>query len=1041
MDSAPKTSSKVTEDSISKLKEKLRELFQLDRGDLDFGLYRIMALKSAEVDKFLAYNLLPQVTEALGAIANTDSEAAKKELDEATEKANSLGGIDPEKTDAVKNARAQIALAKTYEQTEADTYNHLYNFYSRYYDEGDFMSLRRYKGAGKEAYSIPYNGEEVKLHWANSDQYYIKTTENYSSYIFIVGGEKKELRVRFEIAAADNEKDNIKETNGKQRFFVLSKEFISEDKSQLTIRFDHRPLTEAEKRKHPQNGIKRQASINKDAEEKVLSKAKKLNDWFVPLASVCPTEADEKRTLLGKHLTAYTAKNSFDYFIHKDLGGFLRRELDFYLKNEVISIDNLELADDPAVFMRGLAQVKAIKTVGGKIIDFLAQLEEFQKRLWLKKKFVLETQYCVTLDKVPESLYAEIAKNKAQHEEWVRLFAIDEIKHKNLPLPLGEGRGEGTYSKPLKPEFLKENPYLVLDTRHFQKVFTDTLLAALSEAGPIEEQMNGLLVHGENFQALNLLQERYRGQVQCVYIDPPYNAKASQILYKNDYKHSSWLSLMENRFSISKSLMSSDGVQVIAIDEIEQERLGRLLSYIFPDYSKTCVTVVHNPTGQQGSNFSYTNEFAYFLYPDKRGMIGLENRKHKPDVRPLRDVSTGSHLRTDAKNCFYPIYVKDRKITGFGTVCDNDFHPQSKNITMKNGTIEIYPIDASGIERKWVFARDTVESIVDELSVKYEAKGKQYDIIRTKSNFTYNTVWTGAQYSANSHGSVILEEIIPNNDFDYPKSINTVRNSVDASLKNETSGVVVDYFAGSGTTGHAVINLNREDNGNRKYILVEIGHHFEDVLLPRIKKVIYSKEWKDGKPQDKEGISQLFKYIRLESYEDTLDSLVVNSRKDLVSAAENKELAEDYQLRYALGEETAESTSLVGNDFIDPFNYTLSVVRDGVRRDIKVDLAETFNYLLGLKLTSRRQIDDVLTITGTNAKGETCLILWRNLEKMNASKLKKWFAKYRKVFGDDLNLIYVNGDHILNALRKSGEKWEAVTTEPVFRALMFEQAG
>ena len=245
----------------------------------------------------------------------------------------------------------------------------------------------------------------------------------------------------------------------------------------------------------------------------------------------------------------------------------------------------------------------------------------------------------------------------------------------------------------------------------------------------------------------------------------------------------------------------------------------------------------------------------------------------------------------------------------------------------------------------------------------------------------------------------------------------------------------------SGTTGHATINLNREDNGNRKYILVEIGHHFETVLLPRMKKVTYSKEWKDGKPQSREGISQLFKYIRLESYEDTLDSLTVNPNNDLVAQAENKQFTEDYQLRYALGEETAESASLLGKDFIDPSNYTLSIVRDGIRSDVKADLAETFNFLLGLQLASRRQIENVLTITGVNPKGENCLILWRDLNKMNAPKLDKWFTKHRKSFGDDLTQIYVNGDHTLNAIRKPNDKWEAVTTEPTFRELMFGETA
>ncbi len=245
--------------------------------------------------------------------------------------------------------------------------------------------------------------------------------------------------------------------------------------------------------------------------------------WLSLITASYPTETDENRTLLGKHLTTYTGKNSFDYFIHKDLGSFLRRELDNYLKSEVISIDNLELSDDPAVFIRGLAQTKAIKNVGYKIIDFLAQLEDFQKQLWLKKKFVLETQYCVTLDKVPKSLYAEIAKNKTQCGEWVKLFAIDELK--------GD-LAATAYSNPLKPAFLKENPYLILDTRYFNQAFTDKLLAALSDAGPIEEQMNGLLVHSENFQALNLLQERYREQVKCIYIDPLFNTLDGDFAYK-----------------------------------------------------------------------------------------------------------------------------------------------------------------------------------------------------------------------------------------------------------------------------------------------------------------------------------------------------------------------------------------------------------------------------------------------------------------------------------------------------------------------------
>ena len=155
--------------------------------------------------------------------------------------------------------------------------------------------------------------------------------------------------------------------------------------------------------------------------------------------------------MLEKHLERYTAKNSFDYFIHKDLAGFLRRELDLYLKSEVLNLDDLAMGD-AARLRRALARVRTIRHMADKIIAFLAQLEDFQKRLWLKKKFVLETQWCVTLDRVPGALYPEIAANAAQREEWVELLAIDEIA--------GDlGNGGTSYGEPLSVEFLKANPY------------------------------------------------------------------------------------------------------------------------------------------------------------------------------------------------------------------------------------------------------------------------------------------------------------------------------------------------------------------------------------------------------------------------------------------------------------------------------------------------------------------------------------------------------------------------------------------------------
>ena len=238
------------------------------------------------------------------------------------------------------------------------------------------------------------------------------------------------------------------------------------------------------------------------------------------------------------------------------------------------------------------------------------------------------------------------------------------------------------------------------------------------------------------------------------------------------------------------------------------------------------------------------------------------------------------------------------------------------------------------------------------------------------------------------------------------------------------------------------VNLNREDDGQRKYVLVEIGDHFDTVLLSRMKKVVYSPDWKDGKPVSRKGVTQLFKYIRLESYEDTMDSLEVTPPSEAQQnlLADNPALAEDYRLRYALGVETADSACLLGKTFTDPFAYTLSVVRDGVRREVQVDLPETFNYLIGLRVASCQRIDGVLAITGTDPEGRNCLILWRNLDETDHASLDAYFDRNREQFGS-LDTIYANGDHTLNAMQQYGENWTAKTIEPIFRELMFGGAN
>jgi len=481
--------------AFNKLKTKLAELFQLDQADLDFGIYRIMNARRDEINQFLESDLLPQVREAFGEYKSSDKAEIQKELDKVVEGVKTAG-MDPEQAPKVKELRARLAEeAVDVTALENEVYDHLYSFFSRYYDEGDFISLRRYK---EGVYAIPYEGEEVKLHWANHDQYYIKTTEHFRDYAFKTPSGH---RVHFKIAEADTEKDNIKAANGNDRRFLLHGDKpVAEENDELVIRFEYRP--DGEKRK--------QDAINADTAKRVIAdlNEEKLAVWKDRLTVMWKRARGKEtdKTILDKHLFDYTRRNTFDYFIHKDLEGFLRRELDFYIKNEVMRLDDIEEESAPRV-EQYLSKIKVIRRIAHKIIDFLAQIENFQKKLWLKKKFVVETNYCVTLDRVPEELYPEIAANEAQREEWVRLFAIDKIT-KNV-------FGGVDYSKPLTVEFLKANPYLVVDTAHFEGDSQDRLVSGFDD---IEKHCDGLLLRSENFQALNLMLRRQQFITSQLYV-------------------------------------------------------------------------------------------------------------------------------------------------------------------------------------------------------------------------------------------------------------------------------------------------------------------------------------------------------------------------------------------------------------------------------------------------------------------------------------------------------------------------------------------
>ena len=1051
-----------------KLKMLLRELFRLDQPDLDFGLYRVLHAKSAEVSQFLEKDLLPQVKTAFDQYKNADKAELEKELNQVIS-GIAAAGMDPGDSPKVKELRAKRKNdAVDIGTLESEVYDHLYSFFRRYYSEGDFLAKRVYKPG---VYAIPYEGEEVMLHWANKDQHYVKTSEYLRDYAFRLrpGDKTKPMRVHFRLVdAAEGEHGNVKAAEGKDRVFVLAAPgdsgdaFIAEEDvergKELVIRFESRPATLADWAVDERNGKKKppvQKDLSRLAAERVLIVTDAaLAEWIAELGKPHVMASGElaEYSRLDAHLKRYVARNTFDYFIHKDLGTFLSRELDFYIKNEVMHLDDVENETAPRV-EQYLSKIRVIRKIATKIIDFLAQIEDFQKKLWLKKKFVVETQYCITLDLVPEALLSEVVANEAQRDEWIRLFAINEI---------GQDLADSIpYSTPLSIEFCRRNGSLPVHTKHFDPGFTVRLLNSYSDLSAL---LSGTLVHGENFQALGLLERRFSGKVDLLYIDPPYNTGQDEFRYKDNYPHSSWLSLIRNRIDRSLPLLQADGVFACSLNDDETFRAGVMLDGLSPRLARLGEFVwrTRNTDNRVLTRLSVDHEYIHVFAGRGTQLEGrvidrsdFKNSDRDPRGPYTTDPLTGKANAQDRANLHYLIVNPDTGVEylphpDFGWITDK----AGFDVLLRDKRVYWPKNPRSGNPRKKRFLSEVKERApVSSLEISIKQGEGNRDLSRL-------------------FGEKLLN---------FPKPVSVMRTVVDVC--SPANGLVVDFFAGSGTTGEAVVRLNRDEDCSRRFVLVEMGDYFDELCVPRILKSIGATQWEFGKPINRRGSSRTgFSYVRLESYEDALNNLETRRTDEqqlLLDTAEAQGadgLREQYILRYMLDVETRGSQSLLNvKAFTDPTGYKLKVKRPGSdeSREVKVDLLETFNWLIGLAVrhiaspqtfsaTFERDNEKRLrlmgrlkqeagglywfrTVTGVTPDGRRTLVIWRKLSgepEQDNLVLDEWFTRQGYSAKDsEFDLIYVNGGNNLENLKTPDDLWKVRLIEEDFHRLMFEMDG
>ncbi len=637
-----------TTEAFNTLCEKLREMFQFSHTDLDFGIYRILKIKRKEVDQFIDEKLTAIVDEALTDVAEKLYDHRLIQVKEYVQEHGSrklgecfddipgqaqtliefLQGEDKEELTAPLKTdpgelKAQLAFK---------VYNHVHSFFEGYYRDGDFGYNDRSTAQYKVEYpdETDYNGTDILFHWKCRDSYYVKTATGFNSVVFEVGGKRIEYRLEGKANSAvaqNSNQDEFKhyrfdridppeDDDAEQTWrVVLHLAETSTPKVEIYSKMNDQIFGEADDvsiylHERAKKGEEQGKPIFRDLADtynKVsngrLQGIKALHMGLEKYAEKLASHPDFKELgrnkdvrqealqerpkvlrfhTFDKNLNTFFVGMDSDYFIHKDLDKFLKTEQRRYIQNTILGdLDTLlNLSPENSAF----AIARAFYNVTDEIISLLVAVETFQKQLFLMRKKVVSTDYLISIGKIAEAtkndkalreeIFVKILDNAAQLDDWRDTFGID-IKEQ-------------------PPLFLEGYPTLPLDTRYFREdeVFIDDLLSLFDD---LESQIDGVLLNSENFQALDLLMEKYRGTIRCIHIDPPYNTNTSGFLYKNNYQHSSWLTMMENRLSLAEELMAPDSCILCHIDENEYENLFKVFDSMQARNQGTIVWDKRNP--------------------------------------------------------------------------------------------------------------------------------------------------------------------------------------------------------------------------------------------------------------------------------------------------------------------------------------------------------------------------------------------------------------------------------------------------------------
>jgi len=689
---------------------------------------------------------------------------------------------------------------------------------------------------------------------------------------------------------------------------------------------------------------------------------------------------------LDRGINMFYAGVDSDYFIHKNLKRFLTVELDKFIKNYIFAdTDALLLMDESAKRVATFARV--FKSQAKVFIDLLSSIEEFQKYLWEKRKMIKRSHYVISSNKIKDgSILEEVLKNRDQLDEWERLGITKPNEKPNI-IELQ------TYSYPI-------------DTKHFTQKSQEFTYKVLSLFENIEEELSGLLIKSENYQALRFLEPKYttkkgEGKIKCVYIDPPYNTGNDGFVYKDNFKTASWLSMMSDRLKVAKTLMRDDGVIFDNIGKDERNHLELIHKIIFNEDNFIDMLPREQKSGSdQGNYFAPQLDYIIASAKNKEKLQKFQTLNYNEKTEKSLYQSSLDPLR-GCKNQRYWIKCPD----GSFIIPIGENYPSK----IKDGSY-IEPKNESDKVWRWsytsylkqkdrlVFKETSKSPLVNEnfeqskwnVYVKVDKDTENMMLPRDYIFSIKDKKCKNILNMTNSSGSKILSDM--NISFDNPKPTTLIEYLISLSTFYNYSNInILDFFAGSGTTPHAVINLNREDGGKRKFIAVEMNDYFETIILPRIKKVSFASSWKDGKPQNKDGYSGIFQYIELEQYDDIIDNLQVEDNENI-----------DYNsvdVSYIYEPDKNQINFRMENELKDPLNP-----------NNRFDIFTSLLFHEALELINIKLEDDVLVATVKDKYKNICAVVLSNHTQKAKEQIKTLNDDFYKVYS---NIFTTESEHII----------------------------